>query len=67
VLSQALRSYTGRTVIYVGDEGDNAGTPRSYAELAAGFTKARTVSLPRWPGIECRMEIWQRTDPARLS
>ncbi|MBI1853139.1 MAG: hypothetical protein HYR85_22610 [Planctomycetes bacterium] len=67
VLSQAVRSYTGKTVIYVGDDGHGAGNPQSYAELAAGMTKTRVVNLPRWPGVECRMEVWQRAIWPRMS
>lgn len=60
VASRALCSYRGDTVVYVGDEGLSAATPEFYAELAAGFTKVRTVEIPQWPGIQDRLEVWQR-------
>ncbi len=62
VASRAVRSYKGKTVIYVGDEGLSAGTAQFYTEMAAGFTKVRVVDIPQWPGINDRLEVWQRTD-----
>jgi hypothetical protein len=61
VASRALRSYRGETIIYVGDEGLSTATPDFYAELATGFTKVRVVEIPQWPGINDRLEVWQRS------
>jgi len=62
VALRALRAYEGKTVIYVGDEGHDAGTPAFYSELAAHFSKVRVVEIPRWPGIRDRLEVWQRSN-----
>ena len=62
VALRAIRNYKGKTVIYVGDEGHDAGTPEFYAEMAAGFTKIQVVDIPKWPGINDRMEVWRRSD-----
>lgn len=62
VALRTLRAYQGKTVIYVGDEGHDAGTPAFYSELATGFTRLRVVDIPRWPGIKDRLEVWQRAD-----
>jgi hypothetical protein len=59
--SRALRSYQGDTLILVGDEGMSTATPEFYDELAAGFTKARVVDIPQWPGINDRLEVWRRS------
>lgn len=61
---RALSSYKGQTVIYVGDEGHDAGTPQFYSELSAGFDRVKVVDIPRWPGIGDRMEVWRRRDLA---
>ena len=58
--SRALHSYTGKTIVYIGDEGHNTGSPRFYAELTARYTRTRVVDLPQWPGITSRLEVWQR-------
>jgi hypothetical protein len=57
---RTLRHYKGKTVIYVGDEGRDAGTPQFRAELAAHFTRLQVVDIPRWPGINDRLEVWRR-------
>ena len=62
VAQRTLRTYKGETVIYVGDEGHDAGTPAFYSELAAHFTRVQVVDIPRWPGIRDRLEVWQRSD-----
>jgi len=61
VALRTLRHYTGATVIYVGDEGHNAGSPEFYAELKAGFSLQQVVNIPRWPGATDRLEVWQRS------
>lgn len=58
---KTLRKYKGRAVIYVGDEGHDAGTPQFYAELASHFTREQVVEIPSWPGVDDRLEIWHRT------
>jgi hypothetical protein len=62
VALNTLRGYKGKTVIYVGDEGRDAGTPQFRAELAAYFTCARVVEIPRWPGVDDRLEVWRRRE-----
>jgi hypothetical protein len=57
---RTLRAYKGQTVIYVGDEGQVAGTPQFYAELSTDFTRIQVVDIPRWPGINDRLEVWRR-------
>jgi hypothetical protein len=64
VALRALRTYKGQTVIYVGDEGRDAGTPQFYAELATYFTRIQVVDIPRWPGIDDRLEVWRRRETA---
>jgi hypothetical protein len=61
--TRALRSYRGKTIVYIGDEGHNAGTPRFYAEMSAQFSRTRVVDIPQWPGLKGRMEVWQRMGP----
>jgi hypothetical protein len=61
---RTLRSYKGKTVIYVGDEGRDAGTPQFCAELAKYFTLVQVVDIPRWPGINDRLEVWRRLEVA---
>ena len=62
VALRTLRSYQGKTVVYVGDEGRDAGSPQFCAELARSFTRTRVVEIPRWPGINDRLEVWRRLD-----
>lgn len=62
VALRTLRSYKGQTVIYVGDDGRDSATPQFHAELASGFSRVRVVDLPRWPGINDRLEVWRRLD-----
>jgi hypothetical protein len=64
VALKTLRSYKGQTVIYVGDDGRDAGTPQFRAELASQFSCTRVVDIPRWPGIDDRLEVWRRLDLA---
>lgn len=64
VASRAIRSYKGDTVIFVGDDGLSTATPEFHAEMAAEFTKVRVVEIPRWPGIEDRLEVWRRSGAA---
>jgi hypothetical protein len=59
--ARALRSYQGGTIIYVGDRGTSAATPEFYAELETCFTRVGVVEIPRWPGIEDRLEVWKRS------
>lgn len=59
---RTLRNYKGKTVIYVGDEGRDAGTPQFCAELAKYFTRIQVVEIPRWPGINDRLEVWRRLE-----
>lgn len=61
VALRTLRNYKGSTVIYVGDDGHGAGTPQFYTELATGFTLKQVVDIPRWPGVDDRFEVWQRS------
>jgi SEC-C motif len=61
---RTLRNYKGKTVIYVGDEGRDAGTPQFCAELAKYFTRVQVVEIPRWPGINDRLEVWRRLEVA---
>lgn len=62
VALRTLRIYKGKTVIHVGDEGHNAGTPAFYSELETYFTRIHVVDIPRWPGTNDRLEVWQRSD-----
>ncbi len=64
VALRTLRSYKGETVIYVGDDGHDAGTPQFCTEMATHFTLIQVVDIPRWPGMNDRLEVWQRSDAA---
>lgn len=57
---EALQTYQGSTVIYVGEwEGctaDNA----FHASLMKHWTQVENVDLPTWPGIRDYLSVWKR-------
>jgi hypothetical protein len=61
VALKTIQNYKGKTVIYVGDDGHvSSGTPEFYKEMSTYFTLVQVVHIPRWPGIQDRLEVWQR-------
>lgn len=62
VALKTIDSYKGKTVIYVGDNGNlSAGTPQFYKELSNSFNLIKVVDIPTWPGVYDRLEVWQRS------
>jgi hypothetical protein len=62
VALRAVRNYKGKTVVYVGDKRQVfSGTPQFYKEMSTYFTQVRVLDIPRWPGIDDRLEVWQRS------
>lgn len=61
VALRTIQNYKGKTVIYVGDDGNvSSGTPEFYKEMSTYFTLVQVVHIPKWPGIHDRLEVWQR-------
>lgn len=62
VALRTIQNYKGKTVIYVGDNGHvSSGTPEFYKELSTSFNLVQFVDIPRWPGVDDRLEVWQRS------
>ena len=56
----ALRSYTGETVCYVGEYRGDTGTARFEALLDASFQCVEEVPLPNWGDTCYSLTIWRR-------
>ena len=58
----ALKSYRGNTVVYVGElrSGGATGGRLFHSELANDFVLQHTVALPNWPGAVDNLTMWRR-------
>lgn len=57
----SLRSYSGDTVIYVGEaKGGGTGTPEFHDFLKAHFHLGRTVEIPTWERCYDFLAVWYR-------
>ena len=57
----ALSSYTGSTLIYVGEgAGGCTGDDAFFEQLEQHWRCDQVIPLPQWPGIHDRMEIYHR-------
>lgn len=59
--NEALRSYRGSTVVYVGESwGGCTGNDEFHQRLQDQFDRAETIELPRWSGIHDYFTVWKR-------
>jgi len=57
----ALKNYTGRYLLYEGDEGyEPFGNHTFYDELERHWKLIETVAVPRWPEVDDRLYIYER-------
>lgn len=62
--AEALRAYTGQTVIYIGEEpGATSGDEDFVALLASQWVLVETLNLPNWNMLHDRLCLYRRRAP----
>jgi hypothetical protein len=68
IATEALHSFGGRTVAYVGEWNSGmTGTRGLHAVLLREFTLVRKVELPRWPGTRVCLFLFRRRPSANAA
>lgn len=57
---KTLKQFTGDSLAYVGEHRGRMATPGFFDALERDFKPVETIEIPRWPGHEDRLRLYER-------